>query len=285
MDQPLYCPQCGYDVRAASRGECPECGQAIDLAELRQSQIPWSHRGRIGRVRAYVRTVWRATFRTHAFCAEAVRPVDYRDARRFQLVTVALAYVSLVGILAAMWVLEMVEFDDVAERIEREVGESLTLVLGLATAASLALFLWAATGVHTYWFHPRSLDVTRQNRAVAMSYYACAPLALSPLVFIGWGACGWLAEMSEIASPAASNFETAGLVAGVATFAITLLVLAGYWLTCTRMLAKGARRSLGVVILFAVTLPIIWALLAALILVGIPVAIVYAAAMIQVIVG
>ena len=276
--QPLYCPQCGYDVRAATRSECPECGQAINLDELRQSQIPWSHRAAIGRLRAYWRTVWRVTFHTHDFCAEAVRPVSYRDARRFQLVTVVIAYLSIVGFFAALWMLEVVDEDTWAPLVYN-VGEPLTIVLAVAAAASLALYLLAATGVHTYWFHPRSLDVTRQNRALAMSYYACAPLALMPIVFVGWGLT---AALSNRSITGREVYELRLLI-GLMTFAFTLLLLAAWWLTCIRMLAIGARRSAAAVAVFAVALPLLWALLAVFILAGIPIAIAYAAAMIVVI--
>ncbi|MEX2216030.1 MAG: hypothetical protein WD768_18100 [Phycisphaeraceae bacterium] len=26
----LYCPSCGYDLRGSPRGDCPECGKAVD---------------------------------------------------------------------------------------------------------------------------------------------------------------------------------------------------------------------------------------------------------------
>ncbi|MCH8863017.1 MAG: hypothetical protein IID51_10960 [Proteobacteria bacterium] len=52
----------------------------------------------------------------------------------------------------------------------------------------LLLFLFAATCVPSYFFEPTSVSPQRQNNAVAMSYYACGPLALFlPLVMTLWG--------------------------------------------------------------------------------------------------
>ena len=35
------------------------------------------------------------------------------------------------------------------------------------------------TGVASYWFHPKSIPVVRQNRTIALSYYGCAAALVS----------------------------------------------------------------------------------------------------------
>src|SRR5688500_6888706 len=85
-DADLFCPGCGYDLRAIDSGRCPECGLPVDRT-AGVSRIPWAHRRRIGWARAYSRTVWLATFRTRKLAAEVERPVDYRAAQQFRLVT------------------------------------------------------------------------------------------------------------------------------------------------------------------------------------------------------
>jgi hypothetical protein len=50
-----------------------------------------------------------------------------------------------------------------------------------SSAAGLWLSLFFATGLHTYWLHPRHLSVERQNRAVALGYYACGPLLMASI--------------------------------------------------------------------------------------------------------
>lgn len=53
----------------------------------------------------------------------------------------------------------------------------------LAALAALAVI----TGVPSYFFHPQTLPVERQNRAIALSYYSAASLSVSPLgVVAAW---------------------------------------------------------------------------------------------------
>ena len=58
-------------------------------------------------------------------------------------------------------------------------GPDLAFEMLVIYSASLALgmFLFLATGIASYWFHPRAIPVARQNCSIALSYYACAPLA------------------------------------------------------------------------------------------------------------
>src|SRR5215212_4566949 len=80
----LFCPECGYDLRAIESDRCPECGWTIDRdAAATGSRIPWVHRRSIGRWRAYWRTAWLATWRIKQVAMESVRPVDEKDGRRF----------------------------------------------------------------------------------------------------------------------------------------------------------------------------------------------------------
>src|SRR3954452_7751839 len=83
----LFCPDCGYDLRGIASERCPECGWVIDRTLLGASAIPWVGRERIGRWRAYWRTVWMATFSNKRLAMESVRPIEWRDARRFATIT------------------------------------------------------------------------------------------------------------------------------------------------------------------------------------------------------
>ena len=182
----VYCPHCGYDLRGLVGEACPECGEKIDRATLALPQIPWVHPREIGRVRAFWRTVWRVSFHSRRFCHEAARPVDYPDARRFQRALVVWLLVPLVPFVAAA-VLNLRPFG--ADHT------TLTLTTVASAVAAAGLFLFALTGIHTYWLHPRALAVERQNRAVALGYYAGAPLAFLPgaavWLFVGAMLAGW----------------------------------------------------------------------------------------------
>ena len=204
------CPECGYDLRGIASDRCPECGLAVDRAAV--SRIPWVNRRPIGRVRAYWRTVWLATFRTDRLAAEVRRPLKIRDGQTFRWLTVALAWVPL-GALAA-WAAHALPL--AAEAVAAVnfhiapagmIGYAETplapLPLGLsvpwldglqlpgvapaAVLAALVLF----TGVGSYFFHPRRLPVDWQNRAVAISYFACAPLALAALPAVAAAMLAW----------------------------------------------------------------------------------------------
>jgi hypothetical protein len=256
LPEGILCPQCGYDLRGSTSPRCSECGHDLALLRTTQSQIPWLHRRQIGRIRAYWRTAWLVTFRNRQFCAEASRPVSYGDAQRFRWVNVVLAYVAiLAGKLAYM-----LGTDEPFGPIKTV--EWLAVPIEVGTFLALA----ALTGVPSYLFHPRRAPLALQNRAVAMSYYACAPLsllagALLPLAFLvgrflyerwtsGWGR----------GLPLCTDTLRTAVV-----FSALALVL--WWLNLVRIAARVLRRP-GRTTLVAVTVPLLWPLVAGLILVG-----------------
>ena len=255
----LFCPKCDYSLRGLGpdTDSCPECGETFSLEELSRPQVPWSHRREIGRCRAYWRTVWLVTFRNHRFCREVCRPVSWSDAQRFRWVTVLHAYAGLVLLTPTV---------DEALNVDWE-AIGWPVALGYMC---LPLWLVAVTGLPSYWFHPRALDKRRQSRAVALSYYACAPLAWMPLtaVLLGAGLCTYH-ELLAIELP---------FVLGYALAALQLL---GWWLVPVQMARRIAQRSdLGAMTL-AGALPVCSLLFGILIFVGIPLLIGYVLVIIE----
>jgi hypothetical protein len=96
----LLCPNCGYDLRAATTDRCSECGLVIDRGALRESGFPWAHRKRIGRRRAFIRTLWLVTFDSRKLRGELARAQEPRDAAWFRAMNTALLAVTLIGIAA-----------------------------------------------------------------------------------------------------------------------------------------------------------------------------------------
>ncbi len=258
LPEGVLCPECGYDLRGSISPRCSECGHDLAVLRTTESQIPWVHRRQIGRIRAYWRTGWLVTFRNRQFCAEAARPVSYTDAQRFRWVTVMLAYVA---ILAGKLVY-MLGTDEPFGPIKTV--EWLAVPIEVGTYLALA----ALTGIPSYLFHPRRAPLAVQNRAVALSYYACGPLsllagALLPLAFlVGRFLCerwthGWGRGL-----PLHTDTVRTAIVFGA-------LALPLWWLNLVRIAARVLRHG-GRTVLVAATLPLLWIAVAGLILVGLP---------------
>jgi len=186
----LFCPQCDYSLRGLSSERCPECGFAIGEVLAGESVIPWVHRTSLGFWRAYWRTVWLATFRQRRLRNAMARSVSFAESQKFRWTTILFAYLPLLlvtGVGYAVWWR--------GEITESMLADALRLVWPVASIhVGYALFLAAATGVPSYFFHPKDLTLAKQNRAIAMSYYTCGPLAtlIAPMLavilsgFVSW---------------------------------------------------------------------------------------------------
>jgi hypothetical protein len=287
-DDALRCPACDYDLRALSGDRCPECGLAIDHAALSQSQIPWAHRARIGRFRAYRKTVWMVFRHPKKVAADSSRPVSLDDALAFRRVTVFLAFLPLLG-LGLWWYFAALQqwlrdrrlgviaeqssyFTGVHARVPvAPPGLTLGWVMegvGVAFAACcLWLFLLAVTGVASYFFHPPNLSIVRQNRAVALSYYACAPLAWTFLPAFTFTGMILLAICDLDSSDTGFRVMVA---CSIVSYLALGIQLASWW-RCSTTLLRHATRCGGVrVAAFALSMPVCGVLLGVLILVVLP---------------
>ncbi|MBU0639816.1 MAG: zinc ribbon domain-containing protein [Planctomycetes bacterium] len=164
----IFCPDCGYNLQTLTSNRCPECGFALDQIRAREPQIPWAHRRELGRFRAYWRTVGQVMLHDRRFCQEMVRPVSYSDAQRFRWITILHALAGLVFVALGELFIDSGPLEEAID----DFGAAIVPVL----LVSVVLCLAALTGLPSYLFHPRHLPVEQQNRAVALSYYACAPL-------------------------------------------------------------------------------------------------------------
>jgi hypothetical protein len=255
----VFCGQCGYNLRASTAERCPECGVAIDRATLSGSTLPWRYRRYHGLWRAYWRTVRRVSFHRRQFAQEMQFPTSYGDARRFWLLTSLLVCAPMFLGAVAMWILQST--GAARHPILASLGTFFGDPAGIATALSaevigLFLFLLAATGVPSYLCHPRSLPVERQNRAVALSHYAAAPLAFFPLVLVVLGL--GLAALS-------ADFPGGVSLTALASLGGVTLLFFWYLRTATLtgdLTARGWRAR----VLITLALPILWAMLAVLLL-------------------
>lgn len=188
----LFCRGCGYNLRGIKSRQCPECGVALEWSKLAESRIPWVYRRDLGRINAFALTVWQVVRRPGEVGSEAGREVSYSDAQKFRWVVVILTSIPLWGWVLAyqiLWGSNPPGVPSASPVARLMVGMDWTFDLEATFFAGITLrpVPWVAvllcvigiTGVASYLFHPRSLPVVRQDRAIALSYYANASLALA----------------------------------------------------------------------------------------------------------
>ena len=285
---PAPCPECGYDLRGnAPGGQCPECGWTIDVDALMNADIPWQQ---LGGWRGFWRTVGRVLRHPRRFGRQATRPVDYRRARRFQLWCCGIGWLGLAPLIAvAMW---EVREPFVADAFYGTSGFAFGTPSGQARSDPLALladgsillaavvgtFLWllTATGVASYFFHPRSLDHAFQDRALALSYYSAAPVVLMLPAALLFVACVMGFEFFSLSDDVAVNeFWVRISVVGVLAATVLLVVIEILFIPLA-MLATAVRASAGRLLLCGLTTVVGWLLLFVIFAVGLPVLVLYA---------
>jgi hypothetical protein len=289
-EQAASCPQCGYDLRGClDARRCPECGLEIEPGAPR-TRIPWAYRRRIGPAAAYVRTVRLATLHPRRLAAEVERPVAYRDALRFRLLTCLLATLPITALLVGVMAgyggagfLTVLHPDRIRNlmfagpaavepgtpwafgaAIPWESGATLPPVLPVALLVAFVL----VGGVATYAFHPRRLPQVRQNRAVALGHYASAPLVFAPLPV---GAFMVVAVLQQMALDApGTGFPR--LITLLTVFGCAAAVAVAFlFLRATLVLLRHAADArLPKLLLMTLVLPVAWTLCAAAALFGIP---------------
>lgn len=257
ITQDLFCQRCGYNLRGLTGNRCPECGGSLDGVRSLTPQIPWMYRKEIGWWRAYWRTIRFVMFRQAQFCDEMARPVSYRDSQSFRWLTVILLSIPSALPLAASYLIcrSGPSFNDPI---------LLAIVAGwplLIFYACWLLFLAAATGVPSYFFHPRDVPIQQQNRAVALSYYACGPLAFLTVPLL-------TCAVAILTSTLRDNIVT--LVFIVLTFTLPVAAIVPWWFDLIHLARRLVPQKPGRAVAVAVYVPILWLLLAGLILVGLP---------------
>ncbi len=268
----IFCPECDYNLHGLTSERCPECGLLLAFLRESTSQIPWTHRDESGIVRSYGRTVFWVMFRRKRLAVEIARPADYADSQKFRWLTIAIASIAFLAATALfLW-------------FESETG-GLTL---LHSDGSFTEGVWIAgfycldvpllfvclTGLTSYFFHPKRLSIELQNRAVALSYYTAAPLALMPLAPIFFAASRIMLRASASHSWV-EPIET--LFLGTAML-WPFALLTKWWLDLV-FLARRALHFQGRSLLrFYLWLPLLWLLTAVAILFVLPAIILYVAA-------
>jgi len=267
-----FCPDCGYDLRGIASQRCPECGLAIDLNVI-LSRIPWRHRGRIGWVRAFRRTLLLAMLRPRRVGDASAGPIDFAESQYFRRIVVGLASVPLVaallivihvqggsGFLSAVGLSPLKNLGAAGWPLGFlwQIGFIWSAGATLAPVAAVAIVLMVAlcTGASKYWFRPGSLSISQQNRAMAISGYACAPLAL--LFVPGIAALGF--NLQSTHDLALSFVCGVSLCVFYASLPVVLLL---WWWDTLRMMVAATQCGLGRTLAAGALLPVTWAACAA----------------------
>ncbi len=285
-----HCPKCAYDLTASVSPKCSECGYDLACFRQKESAIPWTHRKTQGYFRSYAKTVWLVIFKHKKFCQEIVRPVSYGDARKFQLVTVILAFLPALTTIAAAYRWYPYEDHNIKQQpfnFFRNANNQSLLDLAYMDVWPVVLFLAgllvcfvAMTSVPSYFFHPRQLSTRQQNRAIALSYYTAAPMALiiiayavEILILSFFWPNNWVRPQT-IFRPNYFNASIGFLLFGPFTIACAISWVAFFQRIyqthkCIMPLARNYRIALVTI------LPIAWLLLVFMCLVCIPYSIIY----------
>jgi len=213
----ILCPLCGYDLRGTTGDRCSECGQTIDRAALRTSAFPWSRRREIGRVRAYIQTVWLVTIDSRRLRYEASKPQDMKDARKFRWITTSILAVAFVGIFTIFAAVEGGDPTRLAAPLWRTqsfmspwnylppwLGDLLVPWAASLTIPLLVPALLVALAIHLttssrHLFRVREASPARQQCLSAIAQYSLAPIAwlLPPVLCAGLFLATLVPELNE----------------------------------------------------------------------------------------
>ena len=284
-DRAVFCPSCGYDLRGSNAERCSECGMEIDRVALKTTAVPWAYRRSIGRVRAFLKTVWLVTYDSQRIRHELIRPQDDRDARRFQYANAALLTITFLIVVAAMalWSRHLQTL------VVRETS-AIRVLLGQSRMMSgyqQDLHIPWSAGVTVYPMVPlylaglalylcgigrgchrrsnRSMEVLRRARVV--SIYAMAPLFLLLPAALCYTAALGLDELDK-KNTEKRLFDVARAIAVVLTVLVTGFSLfsafrrSGEWITRASHAGSGrfflgiaellARSTIGIVMFLGV---------------------------------
>ncbi len=258
----LHCPECGYSLRGIASDRCPECGYALAQLKSLESSIPWTRRREIGFWRAYFATMWMVMFRNKQFCNEIAKPLSFADSQAYRWTTVVLVCVPIcIALEALIWF-----------ELYPAIRSALVLwqFVAFAMIVPVMVFLYfaAATGIPGYFFHPRFLPVSVQNRAIVLSYYTSGP------VFLLWISVV-LAILAALRPRGEFGIDDTAVTYVMLAVALPVASIGPWWLDILHVAHRSLRRNAFVTARLAVLIPVCWFVSFFLIFLGIPAILVF----------
>lgn len=242
----VFCEVCGYSLLGIAGDRCPECGATYDPEGLPFARVPWLHRQRLGRLRAYWATVWMVLWRPRRFAEELCRPVrvSAADARAFRALTIRIAAFSVA--LTAAAILAIVVPSLPGGPLPRGWWVALAGFVALAFV-STTVFLVLATDMPTFIW--RGLPAKPDTLAPA-HHYASAPLALMPLL----AAAAVVLTRVFVRPPSESVLLASQIGLGVCVAAMLLIS----WRSALQLMAGATGGNWRGVRLLGLYLPVHW---------------------------
>ena len=242
----LLCGHCGYNLRGTPSTRCPECGQPFDPTHLLSSRLPWEQRRHLkpfGRLRTYLRTVRLITFHPRQAADFLSTPLDLPSARRFRLITVALAAAPLIGagLLARDTILNYYQLWYYRRPPLVFLPAFVALQSLSLSLVSLLLSLFLCTMIATAFFCPRSLADSPRQRAFALGHYSCASLAVLLPLAVAISVGPWLLN-SDFPRDGSAASDVSPLLQHVSILFLPLALAVGAWWLSTLVLLRHALR-------------------------------------------
>jgi hypothetical protein len=142
-------------------------------------------------------------------------------------------------------------------------------------------FFLTSGGVASYWFSPSSRPIEQQNWAIAISYYACGPLALTPIPVAMIVAAVLLGFLENQSFPQWSlGWFDAIFVIGISGVGLLVCEFILMQMSAARLLRHATQCSTARSVCCWMGLPIAWTILAAIFLLALPAAYIFISLMI-----
>lgn len=258
----LFCPDCGYNLRGTPADRCSECGLGLAFINSPESGIPWAHRRTRGLLSTFWATVWMALFRTRVLARAVYRPVPMRDAQRFHFIALGLMVASVFAAVAIFlaspadssptvllsWMKPATSDTSWYGFLIAEYGRASVWAWMFAVSVGFLSAVLTCAGGTAYLFQPRRLAVEQQRRAIAMSCYAAAPMAVAGPLLVASVA------ISTFLGPAGYGDQWAERAAA----AVIGLCMVWVWLLLVH-LARRTLRATAAVLWVGLITPVIWA--------------------------
>ena len=142
--------------------------------------IPWEHRKEIGVFKAYWQTVFYVSALKGRLADNMDRPISLASAKRFRFSTVILN----VAALAVIFLVSLTTLGIREKILNVQIHvDILALLIGVPIGIIFSgICLSVVTRAAAWFFCSKKFADDRQDRAIALSYYTCAPLAFMPIL-------------------------------------------------------------------------------------------------------